>query len=130
MTVDKQHTGKAEQKVQSKNGFTRKQFMKNVGGAMLSGGLLAGLPFGDDAIAQPPSDSSVTANRNVPKVDRVAADPTDIPSPISRNRPVTHDITLESKDLISEIEPGVEFKYMTYGGKVPGPMIRVRQGDK
>ncbi len=129
MTEDKQHTDQDKQKLESATGLSRKQFMKNVGGAMLSGGLLAGLPFGNNS-AQAASNSNSMAARNVPKVDRVAADPTDIPAPINRNRSVTHDITLESKDLISEIEPGVEFKYMTYGGQVPGPMIRVRQGDK
>ncbi len=129
MTNDKQHIDETEQKVESQSGVSRKQFMKNIGGAMLSGGLLAGLPLGDNA-ARAASNGSRKSARNAPKVDRVAADPTDIPSPINRNRSVTHDITLESKDLISEIEPGVEFKYMTYGGQVPGPMIRVRQGDK
>jgi nitrite reductase (NO-forming) len=129
MAFDSEHTDKEEQEVESTEGVSRKQFMRNIGGAMLSGGLLAGLPIGENAAEAATKDGQASVG-NAPKVDRVAADPTDIPSPITRNRPVTHDITLESKDLISEIEPGVEFKYMTYGGQVPGPMIRVRQGDK
>ncbi len=32
-------------------------------------------------------------------------------------------------EVVAEIEPGVTFHYMTFGGQVPGPMIRVRQGD-
>lgn len=118
---------KRKQNDNSSSGFTRKQFMKNIGGAMLSGGLLAGLPLGGDTVEA--ADRNGASYQTAPKVDRVAADPRDIPAPINRSRTVTHDITLESKDLVSEIEPGVEFKYMTYGGQVPGPMIRVRQGD-
>ena len=129
MESDNQHIDQENQNTNSSNGFTRKQFMKNVGGAMLSGGLLAGLPFGDNAAEAATNGSSIAA-RNAPKVDRVAAKPRDIPDPINRNRSVTHDITMQCQDVVSEIEPGVEFKYMTYGGQVPGPMIRVRQGDK
>ena len=128
MTTDIQDPEANKQEIESQDGLTRRKFMKNMGGAVLTGGLLAGLPFGDQAAAQSSSASSASAY-NAPKVDRVAADPRDIPDPITRNRPVTHDITLESKDLISEIEPGVVFKFMTYGGQVPGPMIRVRKGD-
>ena len=128
METDKQHIGQKKSKNKVSNGVSRKEFVKNVGGAMISGGLLASLPFGNESAKASATDTK-NAPLNVPKVDRVAADPLDIPSPINRTQPKTHDITLESKDVICEIEPGVEFKYMTYGGQVPGPMIRVRQGD-
>jgi len=29
----------------------------------------------------------------------------------------------------AEIEPGVTFDYMTFDGRIPGPMVRVRRGD-
>jgi len=61
--------------------------------------------------------------------DRVAADPTKIPGPVDWKEPKHHQITLETVEVIAEIEPGVTFSYMTFGGQVPGPMIRVRQGD-
>lgn len=128
MKVNNKHTDDTENKVESKKGVSRKQFMKNVGGAMLSGGLLASLPFGNN-VARASSTSASNGAFNVPKVDRVAADPTDIPAPISRRTPKTHQITLESKEVMAEIEDGVQFKFMTFGGQVPGPMIRVRQGD-
>lgn len=108
------------------NGVSRKQFMKNMGGAILSGGLLAGLPFNSEAA---PTQTADAGTFNVPKVDRVAADPKDIPGPIKRRTAKTHKITLESREVITEIEDGVKFKFMTFGGQVPGPMIRVRQGD-
>ncbi len=60
---------------------------------------------------------------------RLAADPTDLPAPIRRTNARHHDITITSDEITGEIEPGVQFDYMTFGGRVPGPMIRVRQGD-
>jgi nitrite reductase (NO-forming) len=38
-------------------------------------------------------------------------------------------VTLQVREVVAEIEPGVAFSYLTFGGQVPGPMIRVRQGD-
>lgn len=111
---------------------SRKQFLRNTGAALLSGGFLASM------LPSQASGKETTAAQNsyseksimsVPKVDRVAADPRDIPDPISRRKPKTHEVTLESKEVIAEIEDGVEFKYLTYNGQVPGPMIRVRRGD-
>jgi len=64
-----------------------------------------------------------------PTTSRVAADPTDIPGPIDRNQPKTHEVTLTAEEVTAEIEPGVTFDYMTFDGQIPGPMIRVRQGD-
>lgn len=62
-------------------------------------------------------------------VDRIAADPTQVPDPIDRDEPKHHEITLETVEHTAEIEDGVTFDYMTYEGQVPGPMIRVRRGD-
>jgi nitrite reductase (NO-forming) len=64
-----------------------------------------------------------------PEVDRVAADPTDIPGPIQRDEPAEVDVTLRPEEVTAEIEPGVTFDFMTYNGQVPGPMIRCRVGD-
>jgi nitrite reductase (NO-forming) len=60
---------------------------------------------------------------------RVIANPTNIPPPIKRDHAVHHDITLEAREVVAEIEPGATFKYMTFDGQVPGPLLRVRQGD-
>ncbi|QLG60495.1 copper-containing nitrite reductase [Halorarum salinum] len=64
-----------------------------------------------------------------PDVDRIAADPTDVPPPVDWNTPREHEITLRSEELVAEIEPGATFRYMTYEGRIPGPLIRVREGD-
>ena len=38
-------------------------------------------------------------------------------------------IRLTAKEVISEIAPGIFFNYWTYNGQVPGPMLRVKEGD-
>ncbi|WP_265111564.1 copper-containing nitrite reductase [Halosolutus halophilus] len=63
-------------------------------------------------------------------VDRIARDPTDIPDPVDWDEPREHDVTIRAQDVTAEIEPGVTFDFMTFEGQVPGPMIRVRQGDR
>jgi nitrite reductase (NO-forming) len=61
--------------------------------------------------------------------ESVAADPTDVPDPIDRDEPRHHDITLEVREVTAPIAEGKTFNFLTYEGQVPGPMIRVRQGD-
>lgn len=60
---------------------------------------------------------------------RVSADPRNIPVPIHRSGPVTQRVKLEAKEVLGEIKTGVLFRYMTFNGQVPAPMIRVREGD-
>jgi len=62
-------------------------------------------------------------------IDRIAADPRDIPAPIDRDTPETVSVELETEELVAEVEPGVTFTYMTFNGRVPGPMVRARVGD-
>lgn len=112
--------------------YSRKQFMKNAGGAMIGGGLLSafGFPFAQEMKASPMNE---TINKDklsaLAFANRLAADPTDVPPPITRKKPKTVRVNLEAKEMIGEIEDGTKFHYMTFGGQVPAPMIRVKQGD-
>lgn len=63
------------------------------------------------------------------RIDDIGADPNDVPAPIERNKPAVVNFSLETKEVISEIAPGVYFNYWTFNGQVPGPMLRVREGD-
>lgn len=62
-------------------------------------------------------------------VSRIAADPRDIPAPITRTEPATVDVEIETREPVAEIEPGVTFPFMTFNDRVPGPFIRTRVGD-
>jgi nitrite reductase (NO-forming) len=110
-------------------GYTRRNFMKGLGTAAAAGGLAGLAPLSGDrgtVQAEPFAGLSDEPNNTFA---RVVADPTDIPGPIDRHSPSHHEIVLESVEIESEIEPGVTFKFMTFNGQIPGPMIRVRQGD-
>lgn len=71
------------------------------------------------------SASSLTTIKGI----RVAGDPLKVPPPVDWSKPKTHMVTLVAKEVIGEIEPGVLFRYLTFNGQVPAPMLRVRQGD-
>ncbi|WP_152041973.1 copper-containing nitrite reductase [Salinigranum salinum] len=96
-----------------------------VGGAAAVAGCAANAPTAADTERQ----RTAMEQNAKPTVDRVAADPTDIPGPIQRSTPTTVDVTLRPEEVTAEIEDGVTFDYMTYNGQVPGPFIRVRKGD-
>ncbi|MGN8217904.1 copper-containing nitrite reductase [Halococcus morrhuae DSM 1307] len=95
-----------------------------IGGAASVAGCTTGLQT--EAVGQP---STTLQQAQQKAMERVAADPTDIPEPIDRTEPKHHEITLEAKEVTAEIEDGVTFNFMTFDGRVPGPMIRLREGD-
>lgn len=59
----------------------------------------------------------------------IAKDPTDLPDPINRNESKLVKIELEAKEVIGSMADGIEFNYWTFNGTVPGPFLRVREGD-
>ncbi len=67
---------------------------------------------------------------NFEKVADISADPNSVPS-----EPKTPDadgvirISLTAKEVVSEIASDIYFNYWTYNSQVPGPMLRVREGD-
>src|SRR5215472_3224247 len=65
------------------------------------------------------------------KAADIDRDPSDLPPPITRREPALVRVTLTSKELIGVLDPasGTTYRYWTFNGKVPGPFIRVRQGD-
>lgn len=38
-------------------------------------------------------------------------------------------ITLHAQEVIAEVAPGIFFNYWTYNKQVPGPMLRIKEGD-
>ncbi|MEK7137099.1 MAG: multicopper oxidase domain-containing protein [Patescibacteria group bacterium] len=53
----------------------------------------------------------------------------DLPPQITRRTPETVTVELVSKEVTAELAPGVTYEYWTYNGTVPGPFLRVREGD-
>lgn len=63
------------------------------------------------------------------KVSDIARDPNEVLPPISRVAPDRVKINLEAKEVIGEMADGIQFAYWTFNGAVPGPFLRVREGD-
>lgn len=63
------------------------------------------------------------------RVQDIARDPLDVPPPLSASSSPEVNIHLTSKEVLAEIAPGVVVNYWTFDGTVPGPMLRVREGD-
>ncbi len=73
--------------------------------------------------------SSGIAMGRVKHGNPVVAKPTAIPSPIHRSHSIHHKIKLVVDEHYAEIAPGAFFRFLTFNGQVPGPMLRVREGD-
>lgn len=62
-------------------------------------------------------------------VDEIGKRADDLPLPIIRRENEKVIIELETREIVAEIAPGVTYEYWTYNGTVPGPFIRVKEGD-
>lgn len=67
--------------------------------------------------------------KHIERSENISRDPNDVPPPITRTTSEHVKVDLVVKDVIAEIAPGVFVDYWTFNGTVPGPMIRVREGD-
>jgi len=63
------------------------------------------------------------------RIDAQLLPPPQVPPPITRRNPVTVVVRLESYEKRGHLADGVEYEFWTFGNSVPGPLIRVRQGD-
>lgn len=60
----------------------------------------------------------------------VLTDAPEVPPPITRKHPTKVVVNLETKELKMRLADGVDYTFWTFGGKVPGKFIRIREGDQ
>ena len=60
----------------------------------------------------------------------VVASAPGVPKPITRRSPAHLVVNLETREVRKRLSDGVEYTFWTFGGSVPGPMIRIRTGDE
>ena len=63
-----------------------------------------------------------------PTVEAELAFAPNVPAPLDRG-PAHVIIKLETSEVEMRLADGVTYTFWTFGGKVPGPFIRVREGD-
>jgi nitrite reductase (NO-forming) len=89
----------------------------------------AAYPVSPDIQAQGIAAAQATpAPRPVPD-GTLALPAPQIAPPIERAQPTTVKVDLETRKVTGLMNDGVAYEYWTFNGTVPGPMIRVRQGD-
>ncbi len=89
-------------------------------------GLVIGCVSLGAAAAMDPGDMGPP--RGAPIEEKLVAPP-NVPPPIHRNYPARVIVRMETREIVKEIADGVRYNFWTFNGSVPGPMIRVRQGD-
>lgn len=80
------------------------------------------------------SQTSQTAEQEVaaadlPVVDAIMTYAPEAPPPIDRDHAARVKVKIEVAEKVMRMADGVEYKFWTFGGQVPGQMIRVREGD-
>ncbi len=62
-------------------------------------------------------------------IDAVLTTPPAVPPPTNRTEPKKVIVELEVVEKVMPIADGTDYMFWTFGGQVPGDMIRIRQGD-
>lgn len=106
--------------------------------AVLVIAVIAGIWLGSNVSTPEPAPSSQsqvqTASASEPtpareNAVRVAHDPADIPGPLEKRPPETVKVHLVAKELDGQLTDNMTYTYWTFDDTVPGPFIRVREGD-
>lgn len=64
-----------------------------------------------------------------PDAVNIIRNPADVPPPVGDREPTTVRFELETIEVSGVLADGTTYAYMTFDGQVPGPMLRVREGD-
>jgi nitrite reductase (NO-forming) len=102
----------------------RSNLVSTVSAAVIATAALAG-----PAIAIEAHAGATTGQEGQPAVSDIVRAPTDVPAPLARSEPETVRVELETIERLGELDDGTTYRYWTFDGQVPGPMVRVRVGD-
>jgi len=64
-----------------------------------------------------------------PSAVSIAMDPNAVPRPLGNRAPQLVKYAIETVELDGRLDDGTTFTYWTFAKKVPGPMLRVKEGD-
>jgi nitrite reductase (NO-forming) len=66
---------------------------------------------------------------NFERIENIARDPNDVPKTVTYAEDGVVEISLTTKEVIAEMADGTTFNYWVFDDAVPGPFLRVREGD-
>lgn len=67
--------------------------------------------------------------KELPVIEAELAFAPEVPPPVSRDHEARVIVRIESTEYRGELSKGVEYDFWGYNGHVPGPFVRVREGD-
>jgi len=88
--------------------------------------------FGSGKQLETSSDKIANDKTNLEKLPKETfkiVHPPEVPAPITRSSPARIAIEVEVLETVKRLSDGVDYTFWTFGGSVPGPMFRVREGD-
>jgi nitrite reductase (NO-forming) len=59
----------------------------------------------------------------------IVHNPADVPPPVGDRGPMNHVVEMTAMEVDGILADGTTYRYMTFDGTVPGPMLRMRVGD-
>jgi nitrite reductase (NO-forming) len=89
--------------------------------------LIAGCQRPESATTEQPLRELDLAS--LPVVEAQLGHAPDAAPPTQRNAPAKVVVKIEVREVVKDLADGTQFTFWTFGGSVPGPMIRVRRGD-
>ena len=114
--------------------------MKRQALAAIIASMFALAACGGEQAAQAPAASAEAASSatqaaaetpagELPVIDAVTTHAPEVPPAIDRDYPAKVRVKMETVEKTMKMDDGVEYRYWTFDGDVPGRMIRVREGD-
>ncbi len=117
----------ASEQVREKGSSTSAVFRAKTAGTIayfcsLPGHRLAGME-GKVAIAAKAAPVTSAEARDI------SMDPAKVPAPVGKRGPATLRVDLKTVEVDGQLADGTTYRYWTFNGTVPGPMLRARVGD-
>lgn len=82
-----------------------------------------------EAASSAAQTAAETPSGELPVIDAVTTHAPEVPPAIDRDYPAKVRVKMETVEKTMKMDDGVEYRYWTFDGDVPGRMIRVREGD-
>lgn len=60
----------------------------------------------------------------------LAKNPNEVSEPVGKREPKKVTLDLETTEVVGKLSDGSSYRYWTFNNTVPGPMVRIRQGDQ
>ena len=89
----------------------------------------SGQMTGHDMTNMPGMTAATSPVANPIPADLASLPAPQVAPPIHRTQPAHVTFNLESSKVVARMADGVAYEYWTFNGTVPGPMLRVREGD-